>query len=163
MHPSITIYFKFNWPIHTFPFQCIILLVVSHTAPTLMRKSQSYCILSSDNRKAKIISNFQFWLETDKAFTSNIAVTITELSMPAAAKLRDHTYIMIQFSQNQFSSHLQISKAAPVLIWNGCLDKKSSWTHTFSYWFSYNWADRQQRLATTAKAASIFLILYMET
>ena len=52
MHPSITIYFKFNSPIHT--FLCIILLVVSRNAPTLMRKSKviAYSV-SSDNIEGK--------------------------------------------------------------------------------------------------------------
>ena len=52
-------YTGFNSPSHT--FLCIILSVVSHTAPTLMRWG-SYYVLSSDNiEQMKIISIFS-WL-----------------------------------------------------------------------------------------------------
>ena len=72
-------------------------------------------------------------LETDQTFTSNIS----QLFINACKlQLKDHTYTMIYFSQNQFSSHLQISKCTPVFDRFGmaalivCLESQVA-THTF--------------------------------
>ena len=106
-------------------FFCIILLPGGFTYCTYPHaQEQSYCIYYQVTISWKENSSFQFWygrmLETDKAFTSNIIRN-------CKLQLRDHTDTMIH-SQNQFSSHLQISKGAPVFDWFGMasLIRKSS-------------------------------------
>ena len=110
MHPSITIYY--NSPIHA--FLCIIpsggftYCAYPHAPGAVI--TSYHRTLSKDNNQQFSVG-MDDMLETDKAFTSNILQLFINV---CKLQLRDHTYTMIHFSQNQFSSHLQISRGTPV-------------------------------------------------
>ena len=100
--------------------------MVSHTAPAYpqaaVRQEQSQVIaayyqetISKENNRQPFSVGIDDMLEIHKAFTSNIS----QLFINACKlQLRDNTYTMTHSfsqSQNQFSSHLKISrKGTPV-------------------------------------------------
>ena len=135
MHPSITLLS----PIHT--FLCIIpsggftYCTYPHALGQLLRTIKW-------QYRRKIISKFQLAWTTCLKLTKPLLATFHNYFISACKlQLRDHTYTMIHFSQNQFYSHLQISKGTPVsdgfgmaafIVW---LESQVA-THTF-FIFSY--------------------------
>ena len=122
MHPSITIYF--NSPIHTLPLHNSFRWFHILHRPTLKPpcgKSKVKLLrrtIKKQYRRRIISRRFQLALMTCLKFTKLLLATFHNYLLMNACKLqlRDNTYTMIHsFSQNQFSSHLQISrKGTPV-------------------------------------------------
>ena len=145
MHPSITIYF--NSPIHTLSLHNSFRWFHILHRPTLwaaVRQEQSQVIaayyqvtISKENNRQPFSVGIDDMLEIHKAFTSNIS----QLFINACKlQLRDNTYTMTHSfsqSQNQFSSHLKISrKGTPVFDWFGMaalIRVKLQPTLTFSF------------------------------